>query len=117
VLKLLQDAEWSTMPFREMARHCAVNDKFVRKLHDEVSAVRPQIAKPTVREVTRGGKTFTQDTAAIGKRPAATERTIVSALMGAPASRLRSLMRWPRGWWRSLSARRALSRSKCKIAL
>jgi hypothetical protein len=72
VMKLLQDAEWShQMSLREMGRHCAVSESYVRKLHDELSAHNAQMQKPTERTVTRAGTTYVQNTANIGKRAAA----------------------------------------------
>lgn len=58
------------MSLREMGRHCAVSESYVRKLHDELSAHNAQIQKPTERVVSRGGTTYTQNTANIAKRPA-----------------------------------------------
>lgn len=72
VLRLLGDAEWSTKPFREIARDCAVAESFVRKLVPQPSAHNAQMERPLSRTVTRGGTTYQMNTAAIGgHRPAA----------------------------------------------
>lgn len=65
VLTLLNDAEWSKWPQRKIAEACGVTREFVSRVGKDASCDRSQ---DTVREVTRGGATYQQDTANIGKR-------------------------------------------------
>lgn len=70
-LMLLQDEEWRQWSDRQIARHCAVSDRFVNTLRHELSANRSQIE---TRKVQRGKSTYTMGTGRIGttqaKRPA-----------------------------------------------
>lgn len=69
VMTLLSDAEWGKWSDREIARRCAVSDRFVNSLRP-VSANASQI---TTRKVERGGTTYVQNTAHIGRRSALPE--------------------------------------------
>lgn len=68
VLLLLGDDEWRSWSDREIARRCAVSDRFVNGLRSSLTANGSQSAARTF--VTRHGTTATMDTAAIGKRQA-----------------------------------------------
>jgi hypothetical protein len=64
VLKLLNDAEWRKWNDSEIARRCGVD-------HKTVAALRPSIlgtSQDGPKLATRNGRTYTMDTAAIGKR-------------------------------------------------
>lgn len=67
VMTLLNDPEWSLWSDREIARRCGVSAPLVASLRPSVSAL--QMDAP--RLVERGGKTFEQNTARIGKRAGA----------------------------------------------
>ena len=71
VLKLLNDREWHTWSDSEIARRCGVSDKTVARYRPESIFGNSEDA-PTARTVTRGGKSYKQDTGNIGKRPAGT---------------------------------------------
>ena len=58
---LLKDAEWSKWSNREMARAADVSESLVRHLRENADA-------PVARTVERNGKTYTQNTANIGKK-------------------------------------------------
>lgn len=64
VLLLLNDEEWAAWSDREIARRCGVSDPFVGALRPKLSANDLQID----RKATRNGRTYTMDTAAIGRR-------------------------------------------------
>jgi len=64
VERLLRDEEWAQWSDREIARKCAVSDRFVNNLRKDLSANGSQINSRTVQ---RGGTTYTQNTANIGK--------------------------------------------------
>jgi len=63
VMLLLEDEEWSSWSNREIARQCNVDRRFVDRLRQSLSGDNPQIE---TRQVTRGGTTYTMDTANIG---------------------------------------------------
>jgi len=67
VLKLFNDEEWSQWSDREIARQCKVDHKTVTRIRGELSGEIPQIQNP-IRKVTRGGKTYNQNTRNIGGR-------------------------------------------------
>lgn len=71
VLTLLNDEEWHAWSDREIARRCGVSDKTVAR-HRPESIFGNSEDAPAARTVARGGKTYEQDTANIGKRPAGT---------------------------------------------
>ncbi|EDM70689.1 probable streptomycin biosynthesis operon possible regulatory protein [Roseobacter sp. AzwK-3b] len=69
VMTLLEDGEWSQWSDREIARQCGVSPPTVAKYRGEIS--RAHLSKFTdsdERKVERGGKTYTQNTANIGKK-------------------------------------------------
>lgn len=63
VTMLLQDDAWREWSDREIARHCAVSNRFVTTLRHELSVNGSQIA---ARKVRRGKATYTMDTGRIG---------------------------------------------------
>ena len=63
VLTLLADVEWAGWSDREIARQCSVGADMVGRLRPEVSVAERQID----RTVARNGKSYTMNTAAIGK--------------------------------------------------
>lgn len=65
---LLRDEEWGKWNNSEIARRCIVSESLVRTLRDSIFVSNED--KPTERLVTRGGTTYTQNTAKIGTRPA-----------------------------------------------
>jgi hypothetical protein len=67
VLKLLKDEEWSQWSDREIAKQCKVDHKTVARIRRELSGEIPQIQNP-IRKVTRGGKTYDQNTRNIGRQ-------------------------------------------------
>lgn len=66
VMTLLQDEEWSKWSDREIARRCAVSNRFVTSLRNELSVNDTQIKRE--RKVNRGGTTYTQNTQNIGQK-------------------------------------------------
>lgn len=74
VLKLLHDSEWSRFPDREIARLCAVSNRMVSNVRNEIkpapSVNGSQIERETSRTVTRGGSTFDMNVGRIGSNPA-----------------------------------------------
>jgi hypothetical protein len=68
VMTLLRDDEWSQWSDREIARRCAVSDRFVNNLRRDLSANDSQMGQRE-RKVSRGGTTYTQNTGNIGKQP------------------------------------------------
>ncbi len=64
VLLLLNDAEWAEWSDREIAGKCGVSHNFVNSLRP----ICHPITDTPVRKATRNGRTYTMDTAAIGKR-------------------------------------------------
>jgi len=63
---LLRDPEWAKWSDREIAKKCAVGSTLVLEMRRKLSARGEQI--PTSRTVERGGTTYTQQTANIGKK-------------------------------------------------
>lgn len=70
VFTLLNDFEWVSLSDSEIAKACGVDQSWVSRLRrDEVlSQDEPKIERPAIREVTRGGTTYQQDTTNIGRR-------------------------------------------------
>jgi hypothetical protein len=78
VERMLRDHEWRKLADREIARHCAVSPQTVgtyrKRLESEAEAAKAAKAasvqsgqiEPETRKVTRGGKTYTMNTAKIG---------------------------------------------------
>jgi hypothetical protein len=67
VLTLLGDPEWSQWSDREIARLCAVSDRFVNGLRPQApSANGSQIERP--RTVSRGGRTYTMKTVGLKRK-------------------------------------------------
>jgi|SRR5882724_10328650 len=66
VMKMLNDAEWVRWPQSDIARHCAVTREYVNRLSGELQPSCDRSQDGT-RDVTRGGKTYTQTTTNIGK--------------------------------------------------
>jgi hypothetical protein len=64
--RVLKDLEWRANGNRWVARHCGVDEKYVRGRLKLLSADDPQITKPDVRLVERGGTTYEMDTTKIG---------------------------------------------------
>ncbi len=66
---LLRDEEWSQWPQAQIAKACGVSREYVSRVFGEVKAScdRSQDAERTVE---RNGKTYTQNTANIGRKPA-----------------------------------------------
>ncbi|MCJ2074248.1 hypothetical protein MKK68_01040, partial [Methylobacterium sp. E-016] len=72
VLILLEDDEWSTWADREIARRCAVDNKTVARLREELTPHTEEIlseAAPRTYE-DRHGNVTQMRTAAIGRKPA-----------------------------------------------
>lgn len=67
VTKLLNDEEWRQWSDREIARRCNVSDILVAATRKQLAPVHLQEVEDTPRKVSRGGKTYTQNTANIGK--------------------------------------------------
>lgn len=65
--KLLNDKEWSHWSDREIARQCHVGPHLVAQLREELAPVHLAETQDAKRTVSRGGKTFTQNTTNIGK--------------------------------------------------
>jgi ParB-like chromosome segregation protein Spo0J len=65
VERLLRDDEWSKWSSRAIARHCGVSAGLVDTMRQELSAYNGQI--DDTRLVTRGGTTYEQNVAQIGK--------------------------------------------------
>ena len=66
MMVLLTDEEWQRWGNREVAKRCAVDEKLVRTMRTELSAVKPQIDN---RLVERDGTIYEQNTANIGAKP------------------------------------------------
>jgi len=66
VLTLLNDAEWAKWSDREIAKRCRVSANFVGTLRPHLSSD-DRCERPVARKVTRGGKTYEQNTANIGR--------------------------------------------------
>ena len=71
VMTLLDDEEWHVWSDSEIARRCGISDKTVARYRPDSIFGNSEDA-PTARTVTRGRKTYKQDTSNIGKRPAGT---------------------------------------------
>jgi len=81
VLRLLDDAEWSIWSDREIARRCGVDNKTVSALRppppkaeapsEEVPQIQQRAPVAQPRTVSRNGTVYQQNTANIGRRPAA----------------------------------------------
>jgi hypothetical protein len=67
VVKMLSDPQWSKWPQSDIAKHCAVSREFVNRVAAQLEPSCDRSQDET-REVTRGGTTYTQNTANIGKR-------------------------------------------------
>ena len=80
VFKLLADDEWAKWSDREIARQCGVGPDLVGTLRPSPSVGNRQMES---REVSRGGKTYTMNTARIGgaprEKPSEPERDFSSA--------------------------------------
>jgi len=72
VLALLNDTEWGSWPVPKVAEACHVSERYVFKLKQE----HPHLLHNAVdsKTVTRGGTTYRQNTAKIGKSPGAKRR-------------------------------------------
>jgi len=81
-MTLLEDEEWSQWSDREIARQCAVSDRFVNKMRAEsVTANGSQSEPPPPRTyTTKHGTTATMNTSNIGKRRDDAERAEQVAL-------------------------------------
>lgn len=94
---LLRDAEWVKWSDGEIARRCAVSDRFVSGVRKDLS---PNSSEIVERTVTRNGTTYTQNTANIGRPavPAAKPPTIPIPLkQPAPVSRPEPTLQWVGG--------------------
>lgn len=94
---LLRDAEWVKWSDGEIARRCAVSDRFVSGVRKDLS---PNSSEIVERTVTRNGTTYTQNTANIGRpaAPAAKPPTIPIPLkQPAPAARPEPTLQWVGG--------------------
>ena len=61
---IFEDTEWRTTPIAEIARHTRIPESTVRWHYNKTASSQvAKIAKPTARTVTRGGKSYTMDTA------------------------------------------------------
>jgi len=67
VTMLLEDSEWATWADGEIGRRCIVTDRTVANIRKELSPKISEIKKSTTRKVKRNGKTYTMDTANIGR--------------------------------------------------
>lgn len=67
VLTLLQDKEWSQWGDREIARQCGVGNQMVGQTRKSICVNHTDTKPNTERKVQRGGKTYTVNTANIGK--------------------------------------------------
>mgnify|MGYP000846823851 CR=1 FL=1 len=82
VMTLLDDAEWSQWSDGKIADRCGVSQPFVSSIRRDLSQNGFDV--PAVRTVERGGTTYQQDTARIGKRPAETAAPASEELGPAP---------------------------------
>lgn len=69
VKTLLSDPDWSKWSDREISRRCRVSPTLVGQVRDELASVNMDRCEPA-RKVKRAGKTYTQDTSQIGRKPA-----------------------------------------------
>lgn len=74
VMTLLGDSEWSQWPQTDIARACGVSREYVRLLA-KATPVSCQRLQDATRTVTRGGATYQQNTANIGRTGEAREAT------------------------------------------
>lgn len=74
VTRLLTDPEWGQWSDREIAKRCGVSDRTVNRARTSICDI---VADSSVRKVTRNGKTFTQNTSGIGKKPDPPASTVV----------------------------------------
>jgi hypothetical protein len=65
-LTMLEDAEWSTWPHADIAKACGVSREYVCRLASSMSASCDR-SQDEVREVSRAGKKYRQNTARIGR--------------------------------------------------
>jgi hypothetical protein len=85
VMTLLQDSQWREWSDREIARQCKVSDKTVGSLRKSICGNSADTKLNTERKVQRGGKTYTVNTANIGKaarppeKPPVCDRVTVTA--------------------------------------
>lgn len=77
---LLKDADWAKWSDREIARQCGVSHEYVRQTRTAIC--QPLTDTPATRTVERGGKTYEQNTANIGKK--ATPAAPAPATQAAP---------------------------------
>lgn len=73
ILTLLNDSEWGAKPETWIAETCRVSRSLVRTVLTEQPHLVEKQDRSTVREVTRGGKTYAMQTAAIGGKPVTKE--------------------------------------------
>lgn len=71
VLTLIQDPEWGKWSDREIARQCKVSDKTVASLRKSICGNSADTNLNTERKVQRKGKTYTVNTANIGRKASA----------------------------------------------
>lgn len=69
VMTLLHDPEWSKWSDREIARQCKVSDRTVNRLRQSICDNDADTKLYTERKVQRKGKTYTVNTANIGRKP------------------------------------------------
>lgn len=75
VLKLLEDEEWGKWSDRSIGEKCAVSNRFVTNLRNELSVNGSQI--PPERKVIRNGTPYIINTDNIGKSKLPPEETII----------------------------------------
>lgn len=87
VLTLLADDEWAQWPQAKIAQACGVSREYVSRVHSSLDSSCDR-SQDAVRTVERGGKTYTQNTANIGKKkaetPPASKKKPVRTLKSAP---------------------------------
>jgi len=72
VMTLLKDPEWSGWSDREIARRCAVSDRFIKGIR---AALTPNIRSEDRTYTTKHGTTSTMTVTNIGAKPAAPDTT------------------------------------------
>ena len=88
VERMLKDKEWSKLSDREIGRHCRVSNVTVSTLRKSICK---SLTDSTERTVTRGGTTYTQNTANIGQsKPEPVSGEIVESPSLEPASEPKS---------------------------
>lgn len=85
VMEMLGDEEWKTWSQERIAKACQVSASFVSKLVNQASLHGEEI-KPQVRMVERGGVTYEQNTAKIGKPAAPAPTTGATPPAASPAT-------------------------------